>query len=124
MISGVSEPSWWTEGDEPDPRWSLANERTLLAYDRTSLGLIVAGIAVAGSHAAADLPKWLAVVGLPLIAIGVALAVAGRRRFVEAQRAMRNHEPLPPPRLAQMVPLAIALTGVAALVAAAVELVR
>jgi putative membrane protein len=122
MISGVTQPTWWTDGDEPDPRGSLANERTLLAYDRTSLGLIVAGIAVAGSHAAADLPKWLAAIGLPLIAIGVALALAGRRRFVEVQRAMRMHEPLPPPRAAQLVPLGIALTGVAALVAAAVEL--
>ena len=124
MISGVSEPTWWTDGDEPDPRWSLANERTLLAYDRTSLGLIVAGIAVAGSHAAADLPVWLAAVGLPLLAIGVGLALAGRRRFIDVQRAMRLHEPLPSPRAAHLVPVAIALTGVAAMVAATVELVR
>lgn len=124
MIRAMGAPEWWTTGDEPDPRWSLANERTLLAYDRTSLGLIVAGIAVAGSHAAADFSVWLAAVGLPLIVIGVVLALAGRRRFVDVQRAIRLHEPLPPPRAAHLVPLAMALTGVAALVAATVELLR
>jgi putative membrane protein len=124
MILSMGELEWWTAGDEPDPRWSLANERTLLAYNRTSLGLLVAGIAVVGSHTAADLPAWFAAVGLPLIATGVALAVAGRRRFEEAQRAMRHHEPLPPPRMAHLVPLFISLTGAAALVAAAIELAR
>ena len=34
-------------GDEPDPRFSLANERTFLAWIRTSLALIAAGVAVA-----------------------------------------------------------------------------
>ena len=124
MMRRMRDPEWWTTGDEPDPRWSLANERTLLAYSRTSLGLVVAGIAVVGSHTAADLPVWFAAVGLPLIATGLVLAVFGRRRFIEAQRAMRLHEPLPPPRAAHLVPWGIALTGVAALVAAAIELAR
>jgi putative membrane protein len=124
MILPMGEQDWWTSGDEPDPRWSLANERTLLAYSRTSLGFLVAGIAVAGSHTAADLPTWFAAVGLPLIATGIALALASRRRFEEAQRAMRNHEPLPRPHMAHLVPLFISLTGVAALVAAAIELAR
>ena len=123
MMRRMRDPEWWTVGDEPDPRWSLANERTLLAYSRTSLGLVVAGIAVVGSHTAADLPAWFAAVGLPLIATGLVLAVFGRRRFIEAQRAMRLHEPLPPPRAAHLVPWGIALTGGAALIAAAVELV-
>ena len=57
-------PPWWpTEGDEPDPRWTLANERTLLAYERTALGLLVAGLAVAGSRAVADAPPWLSAMG-------------------------------------------------------------
>ena len=124
MMRRMRDPEWWTTGDEPDPRWSLANERTLLAYSRTSLGLVVAGIAVVGSHTAADLPVWFAAVGLPLIATGLVLAVFGRRRFIEAQRAMRLHEPLPPPRAAHLVPWGIALTGAAALLAAAIELAR
>jgi len=41
----LRQPWWPTDGDEPDPRWTLANERTLLAYERTALGLLVAGLA-------------------------------------------------------------------------------
>jgi putative membrane protein len=34
------------EGTEPDPRFSFANERTFLAWSRTALALVVAGLAV------------------------------------------------------------------------------
>ena len=32
------------EGEEPDPRFTLANERTFLAWVRTALALVAAGI--------------------------------------------------------------------------------
>jgi len=38
------EPQWRREGTEPDYRFSLANERTFLAWIRTSLGLLAGGI--------------------------------------------------------------------------------
>ena len=113
---------WTTGGDEPDPRWSLANERTLLAYSRTALGLVVAGLAIAGSRAAADLPVWFAAIGLPVIALGASLSIAGRRRFFQAQQAMRLGEPLPAPAAASLLPLGIALIGSAGLIVAAIEL--
>ena len=113
---------WPTGGDEPDPRWSLANERTLLAYSRTALGLVVAGLAIAGSHAAADLPVWFAAIGLPVVALGATLSIAGRRRFFEAQRAMRFGEPMPAPTAASLLPLGVALIGIAGLIVAAIEL--
>src|SRR5690625_7225376 len=34
------------EGQDPDPRFTLANERTFLAWIRTSLALLAGGIAV------------------------------------------------------------------------------
>ena len=72
----MRQSDWWpAEGEEPDPRWSLANERTLLAYSRTALALVVAGLAIAGSHRVADLPVWVAVLGLPAIALGAAVAL-------------------------------------------------
>jgi putative membrane protein len=114
---------WWpAEGEEPDPRWSLANERTLLAYSRTALGLVVAGLAIAGSHSVADLPIWVAVLGFPAIALGAAVAIGGRHRFLESQRALRLREPLPAPLLAVLLPLGIGLFAIAGFAVVAIEL--
>ena len=38
--------SVYREGVEPDPRFTFANERTFLAWLRTALALVVAGVAV------------------------------------------------------------------------------
>jgi putative membrane protein len=113
--------AWWPSGGtEPDPRWSLANERTALAYTRTSLSLIVSGLAVAGSRSVADTSVWFAGLGVPLILLGIAVAVAGGRRFVASQRAMRSDEPLGPPVMAAALPFAVAAIGVLAIVVAVV----
>lgn len=113
-----------TEGEEPDPRWSLANERTLLAYNRTALSLVVAGLAVIGSRAIAGTPAELAVIGLPLIALGAGVAFASRRRFSVVQQAMRTGQALPEPLAATLLPLALAVLGALSFVLAAVALVR
>ena len=34
------------DGTEPDPRFTFANERTFLAWSRTALALVVAGLGV------------------------------------------------------------------------------
>ena len=117
-------PRWWpSEGDEPDPRWSLANERTLLAYQRTALGLVVAGFAVAGSHAVTDTPAVLAALGLPLIALGAGAAVTGRTRYLATQRALRTGQSITAPRGAVLLPWGISTVAIVGLIAAAVGLV-
>lgn len=121
MAAGV--PSWWPqEGEEPDPRWSLANERTLLAYLRTSLSFLVAGLAVAGSYSATDAPAWLAMLGLPLIAVGAVLGATSHARYVAAQRAMRQGVPLPPPVMVRYIPAAVTVVGAVSLVVGVVVL--
>jgi len=37
---------WYEEGETPDYRFSLANERTFLAWIRTGLGFFVSAIAI------------------------------------------------------------------------------
>jgi putative membrane protein len=102
-------PDWWPEeGEEPDPRWSLANERTVLAYGRTALAFVVAGLAVAGSRRIADTPWWLAILGIPLLLIGAGVGLAGGRRFLAVQRSMRTGQALGPPVVAALLPILIA----------------
>lgn len=109
-------------GEEPDPRWSLANERTLLAYVRTALSFLVAGLAIAGTRTLTEAPAWLAALGLPLIALGAFVALAARKRFFATQRAMRMGEPLTVPAIASTLPWAVASVAAVGLVLAAVAL--
>lgn len=119
------QPGWWpTEGDEPDPRWSLANERTLLAYNRTGLSFLVAGLAVAGSRGVADTSVVFALMGVPLILVAGAVAWAGRTRFLFAQKAMRLGEPLEAPVIAAYLPVAVVVIAAVAGVVALFELLR
>jgi putative membrane protein len=77
--------------NEPDVRFSLANERTLLAYQRTAIGLIGASVAVAHFLEDGTLALILASV---LLITGGAAAVGGYRRYEAADHAIRAGEPL------------------------------
>lgn len=89
---------------EPDYRFTLANERTFLAYVRTALGLDAAGLAATQFlHPSAEHLRLT--IALVLVALGGAVAVLGYRRWEATERAMRRAEPLPPLRL----PLAISI---------------
>jgi putative membrane protein len=87
----------------PDYRFTLANERTLLAWLRTGLALVAGGLAVATY--APDLgARWAsAVVALALVATGLGTAVAGYRRWRGNEAAIAADEPLPESRLAPAV---------------------
>ena len=88
------------EGEEPDPRFTLANERTYLAWNRTALALVGGGLAASQLlHFHSDAVRLL--VSLPPIALGGALAALSYRRWEANERAMRLGRPLPagPPRL-------------------------
>ena len=104
-------------GQEPDARYSLAYERTYLAWFRTSLALIGGGLAAAQLlHFQSEVARLA--VSLPPIVLGAALALTSYRRWEDNQRALRLGEPLPtggPPRL-----LAIGIGAVAIIVAAIV----
>jgi putative membrane protein len=77
--------------NEPDVRFSLANERTLLAYQRTAIGLIGASVAVAHFLDDGALAITLAAV---LLLSGAVAAVGGYRRYQAADQAIRAGLPL------------------------------
>ena len=105
-------------GEEPDARFTLANERTLLSWLRTALALVVAGVAIV---ALSDLitPDWLAEVTATFAFAGGALtALLGYVQWQRIERALRREEPLPSGIGAMVVIatiLAIAIVGVVAL---------
>jgi putative membrane protein len=80
---------------EPDYRMSLAAERTYLAYVRTALALMAAGIGVAGALPDAGGKPLRRVIGVVLVLAGGGLLVAARRRWLAVDQAMRRGEPLP-----------------------------
>jgi putative membrane protein len=96
---------------EPDYRMSLAAERTYLAYLRTALALMAAGIGVAGALPDAGGKPLRRTIGVVLVLSGGGLVVAARRRWVAVDRAMRRGEPLP--RVVMLHALNWLLAGVA-----------
>src|ERR1700752_2154211 len=80
---------------EPDVRFTYANERTFLAWNRTALALMATGVA-----ATQLLPKFQVgggrrLLGLPLIALGTGVAAESFRSWRANERAMRRGLPLP-----------------------------
>lgn len=99
-------------GDEPDYRFTLANERTFLAWVRTALALAAGGLASVGlldEFPGAD------VLGLGLLALSFLTAASAYRRWALSERSMRLNEPLPSSRLPMLMAIG---TAVVALVAA------
>lgn len=81
-------------GDEPDPRFSLANERTFLAWTRTGLALIAGGVAL--EVLGLDLhPGFQLAASLLLIVAGTLVAPLAWWEWMRTERALRLAKPLP-----------------------------
>lgn len=111
-------------GDEPDPRFSLANERTALAWMRTSLALVAAGVGLTSLAAVADLSPLLDVVAGLLCLAGGALALRAVAGWRAGERALRLRSPLPAPRSLTWLALLVAALAVVLAVAAAGQVLR
>jgi inner membrane protein YidH len=80
-------------GRDPDPRFTFANERTFLAWNRTALALIAAGLAAA-QFLHFNLHGLRLVIAVPLIVLGAVMAIASFLHWEDSERAMRLGEPL------------------------------
>jgi putative membrane protein len=84
-------------GIEPDPRFTLANERTFLAWMRTSLALMAGGIALASLTSQAADRAMLTDAAVLLLGIAILTSLSGCIRWIRVERAMRNNASLPFP---------------------------
>jgi len=101
---------------EPDPRFSYANERTFLAWIRTALGLITAGLVVTQLFPSFDLPGGRRLIGLPLIALGVLISVFSFSNWQRNEQAMRFQRPLPQSPLPRIVAVVVSVVAVIGLI--------
>jgi putative membrane protein len=116
-----SDPSEDVHGSEPDARFSYANERTFLAWIRTALGLVTAGLAITQLLPQFDFPGGRRLIGLPLIALGVVVAVLSLHNWRANERAMRLRRPLPRSPLPAVAAVVVSLVALIGLVLAIFE---
>jgi putative membrane protein len=101
------------EGTEPDPRFTFANERTFLAWSRTALALIVAGLGIVQLLPPfPGVPIGRHLLGVPLIVLGAVLAVVAYLEWIHNQRALRHAQPLPRSKLPMLLAATIAVMAV------------
>lgn len=106
-------------GREPDPRFTLANERTFLAWIRTSLALLAGGVAVEAFTGEMFPPTVRLTLGALLLVVGALLALGAGVRWLRVERAMRNARPLPLPLVVPVLAGAV-VVGTVVLLAATI----
>ncbi|WP_258725845.1 YidH family protein [Cellulomonas sp. NS3] len=105
-------PRWVYEtGSEPDPRFTLANERTFLAWIRTALALVAAGVALE-ALALPMQPDLRRAAATLLLLLGLAVPILAWVSWGTVERALRQSEPLPGSKVA--LPVAVGISAVAA----------
>jgi putative membrane protein len=89
--------SLYRVGDEPDARFSMANERTALAWMRTALAMVAGGVGLTSLASLADLPRLLDAAGAVMCLAGAGLAASAVRGWRRKELALRTGKPLPAP---------------------------
>ena len=90
-------------GENPDPRFTLANERTFLAWIRTALAFLAGGVAVeafTGEVFGEGVRTFLAVV---LLLLSMLVGAGATFRWIGVERSMRHRSPLPLPLIAPVL---------------------
>jgi putative membrane protein len=108
------------ERREMDYRFSLANERTFLAWIRTSLALVAGGL-FAAKALDFDHEIWRWVVAAPPIVAGAALAFDARGRWRRYEEAMLDQRPLPDQRGVTLLGVGLAVYAIVALLISVLE---
>lgn len=101
----------YDHGEEPDPRFSLANERTFLAWIRTALALLAGAAAI---HAFdLDVSESVAAWSSSLLALaGLVCALQAWVGWARTERALRESRPLPSSGIGAVLAAAVAVVAV------------
>jgi len=96
-------------GSTPDYRFSLANERTFLAWIRTALALVGGGLAVAQFLPPLGTSYIREALAVILMLLGGGCALRAVDHWARCERAMREGRDLPASRFPALLALAIGL---------------
>ena len=97
-------------GQEPDARFSLANERTFLAWIRTSLALIAAGVALEALQLPIE-PRLRLVSAFLFLALGIVAPAHAWLSWIRTERALRESKPLPGPGFSGILAAGVIVGG-------------
>jgi len=103
---------------EPDVRFTYANERTFLAWNRTALALIATGVAATQLLPKLQVEWGRRLLGLPLIVLGAIVSANSFRQWRINEMAMRHGQPLPRSTMPLVLAVGIVVVGVVAVVLA------
>jgi putative membrane protein len=118
--AGRRTPRWvYGHGTEPDPRFTLANERTFLAWVRTCLALVAGGVALEALAVPLEAHLRLAA-SVVLLVLALLVAPVAWLDWGRTERAMRRADPLPATWLT--IVLTVGLVAVTGLVLVALLL--
>ncbi|MBM7034844.1 YidH family protein [Vibrio ulleungensis] len=111
--------SWRQKGEAPDYRFSLANERTYLAWIRTALALLAGAVGIDQLTPELADPSIRIIISTALCLCSGLLALFAYRRWASNEQAMRLNQTLQYTRFLKIVSIVmILLTLVIALVIA------
>ena len=114
-------PGWRQEGQEPDYRFSLANERTFLAWIRTALSLLAGGVLLEQFATKLEPHAVLVALAVMLAVLSAVLCGVAYVRWKANEIAMRHARPLPG---TVAIPLIGSVTLLVAAVIAALQLLQ
>lgn len=117
MLRNWFDPSEIREsGTTPDYRFSLANERTFLAWIRTGLALIAGGLAIVQFLSPLSSRFLTEAMAIVPIAFGGFCALRAVNHWIRCEIAMRNNKPLPASRFPAFLALVVTISAVLAVV--------
>jgi putative membrane protein len=105
-------PKWADEGTDPDYRFTLANERTFLAWVRTALALLAAAVALVQLIPPFNLPGARTILGVIIALDGLAIILLAYRRWAGNERAMRHGQTLPHSPMLALLAISLAIVAV------------
>lgn len=121
QATGSPDPNGHDHEIEPDVRFTYANERTFLAWNRTALAIIATGVVVVGILPKFSVEFGRRILGIPMILLGAFLSWRSLVEWRDNEEAMRHERPLPRSNLPRILTVGVVVVALIAAVLAAFQ---